>query len=107
MDEPIEIDRSKKRKMDNGLCCKDVTEQDISDCMIRHPYSAGQGTWGDRCQTSVIATIANCCLKTNWDPNSYAGPRRGRCLNPLTITLGLHQTMTICLELEYPKWWGL
>ena len=47
MSYPIEIDRSKKRKMDNGLCCKDITEQDISDCMIRHPYSAGQGTWGD------------------------------------------------------------
>lgn len=43
MDEPIEIDRSKKRKMDNGLCCKDVTAQDISDCMIRHPYRAVGG----------------------------------------------------------------
>ena len=43
MDEPIKIDRSKKRKMDNGLCCKDVTEQDISDCMIRHPYRAVGG----------------------------------------------------------------
>ena len=101
---PIEKDNSSKRKMDNGKRCSCVNDNDIKECMRRHPYSAGQGTIGSNCQTSVIKTIANCCLKTSWKPNFYAGNPRGKCLEYKVRFLPPRGVMKICTKWEYPEW---
>jgi RHS repeat-associated protein len=72
-------------KMDNGKCCSSVTAADIAACLKRHPYSAGEGLPGNNCQTSVIKSLAKCCLKSTWDPNWYAGDTRGERLEWKTI----------------------
>ncbi len=75
---PITV--SKTGQMDNGKCCNSVTPADISACLKRHPYSAGTGRPGSNCQTSVIKSLAYCCLKSTWDPSWYAGDTRGECV---------------------------
>ena len=101
---PIEKDDSNKRRMDNGKRCSCVTDNDIKECMRRHPYSAGKGRWGSNCQTSVIKTIASCCLKTSWKPNIYAGNPRGKCLEYKINFYFPYGAVRTCIKWEYPKW---
>ena len=101
---PIKVDVSKDRKMDNGISCACANEQDIKNCMKRHPYSAGNGTWGSNCQTSVIKTLANCCLSTTWSPNLYAGSPRGACKKYTSIITPDGIPIAVCIEWEYPEW---
>ena len=70
---------SKTGEMDNGCKCSSATEDDIRSCRKRHP-EGGLGVVGDNCQTSVISALGNCCLKSSWVPNWYAGPTEGVCL---------------------------
>jgi len=84
-DDTYPVTKSNSGKMDNGKCCSTVTDKDIAACMGRHPYSAGKGQPGDNCQTSVIQGLGNCCLKSNWKPNWYAGDPYGQCLEWKTI----------------------
>ena len=90
--------------MDNGISCACANEQDIKNCMKRHPYSEGNGTWGSNCQTSVIKTLANCCLLTTWSPNLYAGSPRGACKKYTSIITPDGIPIAVCIEWEYPEW---
>lgn len=93
---PISIDTSEDRKMDNGKSCKCAKEQDIQSCIKRNPYSPGKGLPGSNCQTSVIKTLANCCMKSTWRPNPYGGNPRGPCIK--------YSYYNICIEWSYPEW---
>jgi len=75
---PITHDKSESRYIDKGgknnCPCSKTSQADVQDCMKRHPYSAGSGTYGSNCQSSVLNTLNSCCLKSSWNPNFYAGP---------------------------------
>lgn len=102
------VTKSNTGKMDNGKCCNSATDTEIATCINkRHPYSAGTGNIGNNCQTSVIQGLGNCCLKSTWSPNWYAGDPNGLCLEWRTIWVrdregGMVQK-TICVKYQlYP-----
>ena len=101
---PIVTDHSSTRKMDNGKSCNCVTKADIIKCMKRHPYSAGSGTIGSNCQTSVIYTLGSCCLSSTWRPNWYAGDERGKCLRWVYVRNPPMGGLSVCVEWELPDW---
>lgn len=103
---PISIDKSLDRKMDNGKSCKCVKEEDIQNCMKRNPYSPGEGRWGSNCQTSVIKTLAMCCMKSTWRPNIYAGNPRGFCIKYMIFYsfYPFPSPVYVCIEWAYPEW---
>lgn len=108
----IWTDKSCARKMDNGKPCCCVTKEEIQECLRRHPYSAAprgpQKDWfdyiGNNCQASVILSLGNCCLRSNWKPNWYAGNRRGRCLEYEVIVVG-ESALVVCIKWELPDWY--
>lgn len=101
-------DTSADRSMDNGKSCDCVTADDIRQCMVRHPYSSSprgphEHPWNwidNNCQTSVILTLGNCCLRSTWQPNWYAGGERGRC----TIYIYQEYGLPLCVAWELPDW---
>ena len=103
---PISVDKSPDRKMDNGKSCKCAKEEDIKNCMKRNPYSAGEGRWGSNCQTSVIKTLAMCCMKSTWRPNIYAGNPRGWCTKYIIVYSPdpFAPPVPVCIEWAYPEW---
>ena len=103
---PVWKDDDTTRKMDNGRPCNEVTAAEIQECLRRNPYSPGTNKWGNNCQTSVIRSIALCCLCSDWDPNIYAGPERGKCLEwGLAISeCGVLEIEIACVKWEYPDW---
>lgn len=101
---PIEKDNSSGRNMDNGKSCNCVKDSDIKDCLTRNPYSRGRGRWGSNCQTSVIRSIARCCMKTKWRPNLYAGNPRGKCIKTKIFVVPPRNVVTVCIEWEFPEW---
>jgi RHS repeat-associated protein len=60
--------------MDNGKPCSKVTGADISSCHKRNSYNAGNGTWGNNCQSNARERLGKCCLQSTWQPNIYAYP---------------------------------
>ena len=110
---PIWMDDSKERKLDNGKTCNCATKEDIAECLKRHPYSEaprGKQHWigdymGNNCQTSIILSLGNCCLKSNWSPNFYAGNTRGKCLKYEYI-MGPPGGASVCVEWETSDWTG-
>ena len=101
---PVTIDTSPLRKMDNGQSCKCMSEADLAACLQRHPYSPGRGKYGENCQTSVIRSLANCCLKSTWRPNFYGGAPRGKCLEYTEVFIPPNFTDKVCTRWEYPEW---
>ena len=111
------VDKSETRKLDNGKSCKCAKQSDIEDCLKRHPYSAhprggSSVPWpldeiGNNCQTSVILSLGNCCLKSNWRPDWYAGNVRGNCIRGRQVAVGppLYYIF-VCDEWEVPDWTG-
>jgi len=71
----IERSDDSETQMNHGSnpTCDCATDEQIDDCMDAYPYSAGDSTWGSNCQTSVVNTLNNCCLESDWQPNCYAG----------------------------------
>jgi RHS repeat-associated protein len=110
------LDHSETRHMDNGKSCNCASEKDIEECLKRHPYDAHPrgslgGSFplneiGNNCQTSVILSFGNCCLKSNWRPNWYAGDTRGRCIRGHYVTSPISPPVYICDEWEVPDWTG-
>jgi len=85
------VTKSNTGKMDNGKCCSSVTDQEIRDCVDkRWPYSPqplpGPSGPGNNCQTSVIQSLGNCCLKSTWKPCWYAGDPNGVCVRGHYVT---------------------
>jgi hypothetical protein len=98
-------DPSSTRKLDDGCTtCDKATDAQIAECVKRHPYSATPYAdesygYGNNCQSSVIRTLAYCCLKSNWLPNWYAGDRTRHCKKWKWIWWP-RGTAKICVEWE-------
>lgn len=55
--------------------CEKHPAPDPDQCLKDNPYSAGNGTWGDNCQSNTLDRLKKCCLKApEWKPNCYAYP---------------------------------
>ena len=99
--------------MDNGCPCDKVTERDIAWCLLRHPYTAGKGKWGNNCHSSAIRSLGRCCLRSSWRPDPYAGPRQGKCVrwedHFMLVTdpyIGSYYIkVPVCVEWELPDWY--
>ncbi len=111
----IWTDSSCDRKLDDGTDCCCASKDDIQACMRRYPYSSAprgpQDGWcdyiGNNCQTSVILTLGHCCLKSNYIPDWYAGPPRGRCLEyrgRFGVGVLVGPTPRVCVRWEVPDW---
>ncbi len=55
--------------------CNKCPHPDPDQCLKDNPYSAGNGTWGDNCQSNTRDRLKKCCLKApTWWPDFYAYP---------------------------------
>ena len=100
----VTIDRSTNRKMTGGKCCKDVTEQEVADCLKSNSGYEGGSRYGVNCQTGAMTGIGRCCAKTSWTPDLIAGAEpRGRCLRWLDLLVYVDPApQRVCIEWEFP-----
>lgn len=71
---PVYKNKDPNKSLPGGKSCCYATAQEVTGCLKTHGTTAGQGVWGDNCQSSTREALEGCCAASTWPPDPYGYP---------------------------------